>query len=300
MKDQSPIPPAPDPCPGKKLKIYLPWEKAGDPPHSFTIIPLEAGDGAGQPNPATGQCPGVARIYQGLWALRPANTLDSPGVCQRRCPPRAAWRGWAGFPKVSSTSIQEVAMLMEVGEAEPPGEKSRSPAQLHLQELPPGLGLLQPPPAPPAWDLGAGRVAGKPPRGCSRPTPIPLPGKGLLGPRPSSLDPEAARGLCHPGRCLHPGARIASPRGSRPARRPGLGGLVAGTGASRAGLLPARPGLIRESWPPPRRRADSGTREPLPAWAPAHSCGRAGTGAGWGHLRTPRSRVRARTPSRAH
>lgn len=32
MKDQSPIPPAPDPCPGKKLKIYLPWEKAGDPP----------------------------------------------------------------------------------------------------------------------------------------------------------------------------------------------------------------------------------------------------------------------------
>lgn len=300
MKDQSPIPPAPDPCPGKKLKIYLPWEKAGDPPHSFTIIPLEAGDGAGQPNPATGQCPGVARIYQGLCALRPANTLDSPGVCQRRCPPRAAWRGWAGFPKVSSTSIQEVAMLMEVGEAEPPREKSRSPRSPTSRSCLRGWGFSSRHPLHPRGIWAPEEFQGSRRVAVAGPPPSPIPGKGLLGPRPSSLDPEAARGLCHPGRCLHPGARIASPRGSRPARRPGLGGLVAGTGASRAGLLPARPGLIRESWPPPRRRADSGTREPLPAWAPAHSCGRAGTGAGWGHLRTPRSRVRARTPSRAH
>lgn len=53
---------APDPCPGGKLKIYLLWEKANDPPHPHTS-PLEAGAGASQPSPGTGQCPATAITY---------------------------------------------------------------------------------------------------------------------------------------------------------------------------------------------------------------------------------------------
>lgn len=56
---------------------------------------------------------------------------------------------------------------------------------------------------------------------------VPLPGKGLTRPRPSSRDMRLPRGLSHHGPVPPPPApAITSPRrcrGSRPARRPGLG-----------------------------------------------------------------------------
>lgn len=66
--------------------------------------------------------------YQGTRAMCPqTSTLDSLGVCLHHSWPCAAWKGWVGFPKVSTTSAQEVGIIMEVVEAEWSREKVRSP-----------------------------------------------------------------------------------------------------------------------------------------------------------------------------
>lgn len=133
---------------------------------------------------------------------------------------------------------------------------------------------------------------------------VPLPGKGLTRPRPSSRDMRLPEVFPTMVRFLHrrrpPLLRPGAAEGPAPRAGPASAGLVAGTGASRVGLLPAWPGLIRESWPAPQRPADSGS------WVAASGLGcctflRTGRGLrGMGHsgtCRPPRSRVRVQTPT---
>lgn len=218
-RGQSPTRSAPDPCPGGKLKIYFPWEKANDPPHPHSI-PLEAGAGASQLSPVTAiVCP----RYSASDSTSDSGCLPLPqaAVCNL---------------KMGFQSLPPCQLDFPAGSQNPNAgseEKARSP-RIPISRGPPRLTALSRHPCfMQAWALEKGFRRSWT-VGCTPLIPDPLPGRGLARPRPSSWTPnpafpfpksfpfqdQALRGqapaITAPQRC----------RGSRPARA----GLVAGTG----------------------------------------------------------------------
>lgn len=210
--------------------------------------------------------------------------LGLPSCLHGRCPPRAACcRAGAGFPKVGSTSFQEVGVQAEpfqteVGVPPPLGVPAEAWGAAAATPLHPRVGF---------WTRGG--FQGSPREAVSRPTPPPSQGEDP--PRtpasPSCLHPEASRGLSH-----RFSPRVPPRAPARPGRPRGRNG---GRVPSPTPPPPAR-ALIREKLAPAPasgRFRGPGSRFRLP-----HIPAAAGPG---GHLRTLRSRVRAGTrdtPSR--